>query len=44
SRWLAAGTRIHNIASEFALSDTAQAHRAVERGDKIGTVIVRCAP
>ncbi|MDB5484556.1 MAG: zinc-binding dehydrogenase family oxidoreductase [Tardiphaga sp.] len=44
SKWLAAGTRIHNIASEFALSDTAQAHRAVERGDKIGTVIVRCAP
>ncbi len=43
SKWLAAGTRIHNVSAEFALSDTAQAHLAVERGDKIGTVVVRCA-
>ena len=43
SRWLAAGTRIHNIAAQFALSETAQAHLAVEKGDKLGTVIVDCA-
>jgi len=43
SKWLAAGTRIHNIAAQFALSDTAQAHLAVEKGDKMGTVIVDCA-
>jgi NADPH:quinone reductase len=43
SKWLAAGTRIHNIAGQFALSDTAQAHLAVEKGDKLGTVIVDCA-
>ncbi len=43
SRWLAAGRRVHNIAGQFALADTAQAHLAVEKGDKMGTVIVDCA-
>ena len=43
TKWLAAGPRIHNVAAQFALSDTAQAHLAVERGDKLGTVIVDCA-
>jgi NADPH:quinone reductase len=43
TKWLAAGKRIHNIAGQFALSDTAQAHLAVEKGDKLGTVIVDCA-
>jgi NADPH2:quinone reductase len=43
SKWLAAGKRIHNIAAQFALSETAQAHLAVEKGDKLGTVIVDCA-
>jgi NADPH2:quinone reductase len=33
----------HNVAAQFALSDTAQAHLAVEKGDKLGTVIVDCA-
>jgi hypothetical protein len=42
SKWLAAGARLHNIAGQFALSDTAQAHLAVEKGDKLGTVIVDC--
>jgi NADPH:quinone reductase len=42
SKWLAAGPRLHNIAAQFALSDTAQAHLAVEKGDKLGTVIVDC--
>src|SRR6202171_1562987 len=31
SKWLAAGTRIHNVAAQFALSETAQAHLAVEK-------------
>jgi NADPH2:quinone reductase len=43
SKWLAAATRIHNIAAQFPLSETAQAHLAVEKGDKLGTVIVDCA-
>jgi NADPH2:quinone reductase len=43
SKWLAAGARIHNVAGQFALSETAQAHLAVEKGDKLGTVIVDCA-
>jgi NADPH:quinone reductase len=43
SKWLAAGPRIHNIAAQFVLADTAQAHLAVEKGDKLGTVIVDCA-
>jgi NADPH2:quinone reductase len=43
SKWLVNGPRIHNIAAQFPLSDTAQAHLAVEKGDKLGTVIVDCA-
>jgi NADPH:quinone reductase len=43
SKWLAAAARIHNIAAQFALSETAQAHLAVEKGDKLGTVIVDCS-
>jgi NADPH2:quinone reductase len=43
SKWLAAGTRLHNIAVRYALPETAQAHLAVEKGDKLGTVIVECA-
>jgi NADPH:quinone reductase len=43
TKWLAAGKRAHNIAAQFALSETVQAHLAVEKGDKLGTVIVDCA-
>jgi NADPH2:quinone reductase len=43
AKWLAAAARIHNIAAQFPLSETAQAHLAVEKGDKLGTVIVDCA-
>jgi NADPH2:quinone reductase len=31
TKWLAAGPRIHNLAGQYALSDTAQAHMAVEK-------------
>jgi len=43
TKWLAADVRLHNIAGQFALKDTASAHLAVEKGDKLGTVIVDCA-
>jgi NADPH2:quinone reductase len=43
SKWLGAGKRIHNVAAQFPLSETAQAHLAVEQGNKLGTVIVDCA-
>ena len=43
TKWLTAGMRLHNIAGQFALADMAQAHLAVEKGDKLGTVIVDCA-
>jgi NADPH2:quinone reductase len=43
TKWLTAGPRIHNVAAQFPLSETAQAHLAVEKGDKLGTVIVDCA-
>jgi NADPH2:quinone reductase len=43
TKWLAAGKRLHNIAGQYALSDTARAHMAVEKGDKLGTVVVDCA-
>jgi NADPH:quinone reductase len=43
SKWLAAAKRIHTIAAQFALPETAQAHLAVEKGDKLGTVIVDCS-
>ena len=43
SKWLAAGKRIHNVAAQFPLAETVQAHLAVEKGDKLGTVIVDCA-
>jgi len=43
SKWLATGKRIHNIAAQFPLSQTAEAHLAVEKGDKLGTVIVDCS-
>src|SRR5215217_1185878 len=43
SKWLEGGPRIHNVAAQFALSETVQAHLAVEKGNKLGTVIVDCA-
>lgn len=42
TRWLEAGRRRHNIAARYPLSETAAAHRAVEAGNKLGTVIVDC--
>ena len=38
--WLRGGARILSVADRFPLARTAAAHEAVERGGKIGTVIV----
>lgn len=43
AEWLAAGRRIHLVAGNFPLNQTADAHLAVEAGTKLGTVIVDCA-
>jgi NADPH:quinone reductase len=43
TKWLNAGPRLHNVAGQFPLRETAQAHLAVEKGDKVGTIIVDCA-
>jgi NADPH2:quinone reductase len=43
-RWLAEGPRLHAIAATFPLARTVEAHEMVERGGKLGTVVVSCAP
>ena len=40
SRWIATGKRMLSVASAHPLADAAAAHEAVERGDKVGTVVV----
>ena len=40
ARWTATGDRMLSVAAKFPLHETAAAHEAVERGDKVGTVIV----
>jgi NADPH2:quinone reductase len=40
-RWIATGRRMLSVASVHPLDDAASAHEAVERGDKVGTVVVR---
>ena len=42
ARWTA-GPRILSVAARFPLAEAAAAHEAVERGDKIGTVVIECA-
>ena len=43
NEWLAGGRRIHNVAAQFPLKQTVDAHLAVEAGTKQGTVIIDCA-
>ena len=40
TRWLEAGALDHAVARTFPLAETAAAHEEVERGEKLGTVVV----
>jgi len=40
ARWTARGRRMLSVAAQFPLYETASAHKAVEAGGKIGTVVV----
>jgi NADPH2:quinone reductase len=41
TRWISTGRRMLTVASVHPLEETWAAHEAVERGDKLGTVIVK---
>jgi NADPH2:quinone reductase len=43
ARFIAKPGRMLSVAGKFPLYQTAEAHMAVERGDKVGTVVVECA-
>jgi NADPH2:quinone reductase len=43
TRWISTGKRMLSVASTHPLEDAAAAHEAVERGDKVGTVVVLSA-
>jgi NADPH2:quinone reductase len=43
ARFVATPGRVLSVAARFPLFETAAAHLAVERGDKVGTVVVECA-
>jgi NADPH:quinone reductase len=43
TQWIASGRRILSVADRFPLAQAADAHEAVERGDKLGTVVIECA-
>ena len=43
AQWIASGRRILSVAEKFPLYQAAAAHEAVERGDKVGTVVIECA-
>jgi NADPH2:quinone reductase len=38
--WTGTGERLLSVAARFSLGETVAAHEAVERGDKVGTVVV----
>jgi NADPH2:quinone reductase len=40
ARWTATPGRILSVAARFSLYETVAAHQAVERGGKVGTVVV----
>ena len=42
-RWIATGHACCRLPHGFRCTMTAAAHEAVERGDKIGTVVIECA-
>jgi NADPH2:quinone reductase len=40
TRWLETGQAVHRVWAQFPLEQTAEAHKAVEAGGKLGTVVV----
>jgi NADPH2:quinone reductase len=40
TRWLNTGQAVHRVWAQFPLAQTAEAHKAVEAGGKLGTVVV----
>ncbi len=40
TQWIASGERLLTVAGRYPLAETAASHQAVERGGKIGTVVV----
>lgn len=44
TRWLGEGRLSHRIAATFPLERTADAHEMVERGGRIGSVLVEVSP
>ena len=43
AQWIGGERRILSVAEKFPLYEAAAAHEAVERGDKVGTVVIECA-
>jgi NADPH2:quinone reductase len=43
THWIATGKRMLSVAGTYELEDAASAHEAVEKGDKVGTVVVLSA-
>ena len=43
AQWIATEHRALSVAARFPLYEASGAHEAVERGDKVGTVIIECA-
>ncbi|MEJ0020120.1 MAG: NADPH:quinone reductase [Acetobacteraceae bacterium] len=43
ARWIATGPRLLSVAAQFPLAEAAAAHQTVERGGKVGTVVIDCA-
>jgi NADPH2:quinone reductase len=41
--WIGAGRAILSVAGAYPLAETAAAHEAVERGGKVGTMVVEPA-
>jgi NADPH2:quinone reductase len=41
--WIGSAQRLLSVAARFPLHEAAAAHEAVERGDKVGTVVIDCA-
>jgi len=43
AQWIGTAPRVLSVAARFPLYEAAAAHEAVERGGKVGTVVIECA-